>query len=207
VADRATERQFETDARELLDALRVATAALAEASIDALTIGGIAVAALSRPRWTHDIDLLVRPADALRALDALADAGMATEQTDPAWLFKAFHGDVLIDVIFRSHGDLYLDDEMVARSRIVEFGGVDLRVISPEDLVVFKALVHDERSPRHWHDALAILTRCDIDWEYLEARSCHGRRRVLSLLLYGQSNDLPIPREAVSSLWRLLDEA
>ena len=200
------DRQFETGADELTEALRQVVKAIEAAQIDYVMIGGIAIAVLSRPRWTHDIDIMVRPEDALAALDALAASGMETEQTDMAWLFKAFYGSVLIDVIFRSHGDLYLDDEMVRRSNTQLFRGHDVRVIAPEDLLVFKALVHDEHNPRHWHDALALIARCDLDWDYVLHRARHGRRRVLSLLLYAQSNDLPVPRTAVEELWTLLTE-
>jgi predicted nucleotidyltransferase len=201
------ERQFETAEAALVDALRLVAKGLDAADVDAVLIGGLAVATLGRPRWTHDIDMMVRPEHAIRALDALAMVGMDTEQTDLAWLFKAFHGDVLVDLIFRSHGDMYLDDEMLGRSSMRRFKGVDVRVVSPEDLLVIKALVHDEHNPRHWHDALALITRCDLDWEYVQWRARHGRRRVLSLLLYAQSNDLPVPRSAIESLWQSLSES
>lgn len=52
-----------------------------------------------------------------RALHALEQAGFATEERDPRWLFKGWKYDVLVDVIFRSWGDVYLDDEMLERAR------------------------------------------------------------------------------------------
>ena len=202
----AIDRQFETTEAELLETLGRVVSTLGAAGVEGVLIGGIAVAALGRPRWTHDIDIMVRPEHALRALEALAQAGMETEQTDHAWLFKAFDGDVMIDLIFRSHGDLYLDDDMVERSRRAPFKGVDVSVMAPEDLLVFKALVHDEDNPRHWHDALALIARCELDWDYVRRRARHGRRRVLSLLLYAQSNDLPVPRSVVHGMWTDLEE-
>ena len=33
------------------------------------------------------------------------------------WLYKAWKDGVLVDVIFRSSGEVYLDDEMVAAGR------------------------------------------------------------------------------------------
>jgi predicted nucleotidyltransferase len=201
------DRKFETAEEALIEALVVMNETLKNAEVDCVLIGGIAVATLGRPRWTHDIDIMVRPEHAVRALEALASAGMETEQTDLGWLFKAFHNGVMIDVIFRSHGDLYLDDEMLVRAADHEFKGVPVRVIAPEDLLVFKALVHDEHNPRHWHDALALITRCELDWDYVRRRARHGRRRVLSLLLYAQSSDLPVPRDAVEGLWADLHES
>ncbi len=90
---------------------------------------------------------------------------------------------------------------MLRRARRLVFDGTSVNVVSPEDLVVIKAIVHDEQSPRHWHDALAILADRELDWQYLALRARHGARRVLSLLIYAQSNDLVIRDEAISSLF------
>ena len=78
----AIDRQFETAEAELLETLDRVVSTLADAGVEGVLIGGIAVAALGRPRWTHDIDIMVRPEHALRALEALGGAGMETEQTD-----------------------------------------------------------------------------------------------------------------------------
>ena len=66
--------------------------------------------------------------------------------------------------------------------------------------------MHAEYSPRHWHDALALIVACDLDWDYLARRARHGPRRVLSLLLYAQSNDLPVPARVVQDLFALVTE-
>lgn len=165
-------------------------------------MGGIGAATHGRPRWTHDIDVFVRPEDAGRLLRALGAAGFRTEQTFPDWLYKAFKHDVLVDVIFKSLGGILLDDEMLERAERVEFLGLPVCVMAPEDLLVVKALVHDEHMPRHWHDALAIVSRCDLDWDYVVRRARrHGARRVLSLMLYAQSNDLVVPARPIRQLF------
>ena len=169
-------------------------------------IGGIASALHGRPRWTHDVDLLVRPHDAERVLDALAAAGFAVQRTDDFWLFKGIKEGVLVDVIFRSTGDIYLDEEMLARSTLEEFNGLRMRVVAPEDLVVIKAVVHDEKTPRHWFDALGIIARTELDWDYLVRRARRAARRVASLLLYAQSNDLLVPQRAVGELLDMFQE-
>jgi predicted nucleotidyltransferase len=177
-----------------------AITALERSGVPYAFIGGIASALHGRPRWTHDVDLFVRPEDAGPALDALGEAGFATQYTDPFWLYKGIKDGVLVDVIFRSTGDIYLDDEMLARSSIEEFKGLRLRVVAPEDLVVIKAVVHDEKTPRHWFDALGIIARADLDWEYLVRRARRAPRRVAALLLYAQSNDIAAPASAIRSL-------
>jgi hypothetical protein len=191
----------EADEATFLDAFESAVAALERGRVPYVLMGGLASAVYGRPRWTSDIDLLVKPEDARRALDALADGGFVTEETNPHWIYKAWRDDVVIDVIFVITGGIYLDDDMLARSRIAAFKGRDARVIPPEDLVVIKAVVHDEPSARHWHDALSIVATTELDWDYLVRRAAFGARRVLSLLIYAQSSDLVVPERAIRDLF------
>lgn len=185
-----------------LDVLREAARALAEAGVPHVFMGGLASAAMGRPRWTHDIDVFVKPEDNRRVLDILGAAGFATQETDPAWLYKALKSEVLVDVIFRSAGRVALDDEMVERARISEVAGILVPVISAEDLIVIKALVFKERAPRHWYDALALLQRTDLDWDYLVRRALrYDSGRVLSLLVYARSEDRAVPAEALDRLF------
>ena len=164
-------------------------------------VGGLASSLYGRPRTTRDVDVLVRKDDAKRALDALDSVGFATEETNPEWIYKAWRDDVTIDVIFWLKGDIYLDDEMLARARLLDLDGVIVNVVPPEDLVVIKAAVHDEQTPRHWHDALGVIADNELDWDYLARRARHSARRVLALLIYAQSNDLVVTDDVVRSLF------
>ena len=184
-----------------------AVAALERARLEYAFMGGIASTGLGRPRWTHDIDVFVRPATAESALEALAQAGFDTERTNPQWLFKAFKDGVLVDVIFHSTGGFYFDDEMIARCVQRDFMGHCVRLIAPEDLLVIKAVVHDERGPRHWHDALGVIGVNDLDWDYLLRRSRQAPRRVLSLLVYAHSLDLAVPNYVVRTLYQQIYES
>jgi hypothetical protein len=189
------------DETRFVRVLHDAVTALDEAGVFHLVIGGIGSTLVGRERWTWDIDLLVAPDDARAALVALGQAGFTCEETDRQWLFKAFRGDVLVDVIFQSAGGLHLDDEMRRRATTAEFKGVQIRLAAPEDLVVMKALAHREETPRYWHDALAIIARTPLDWDYLVARARYGPRRILSLLAYAQSEDLLVPDSALRALF------
>ncbi|HEV2686080.1 MAG TPA: nucleotidyltransferase, partial [Actinomycetota bacterium] len=186
--------------------LKEAVDALEGAEIPYGLLGGVASAVLGRPRWTHDADVFVRPADAPAALETLARAGFDTQQTNPHWLFKGIKDGVLVDVLFRARGDIYLDDEMIERLVDANFHGVELKTIPPEDLLVIKAIIHDEEPPRHWNDAIAILASCNVDWDYLLRRARSGPRRVLSLLLYAQSSDVAVPNAPVKELFSLVFE-
>jgi predicted nucleotidyltransferase len=178
---------------EVLDVLRTS-------EVTALVIGGVAAAIFGRPRWSDDVDLFVRAEDALPLLRALAGRGFDTDETFPDWLYKAFKDGVLIDLIFKSAGDIYLDDEMVERSCAETFRGRSIPVVAPEDLVVMKAIAHSEPTARYWYDALGILSRVELDWEYLLRRARQGPHRVLSLLVYARSNDIAVPDAAIDRL-------
>ena len=182
-----------------------AVEALDAKGVPYLVMGGLAAAAYARPRTTEDIDLFVKPEDATHALAALAAAGCEVEETDPMWLYKAWMDGVLIDVIFRSSGEIYLDEDMVERAVERDIRGTRTRVISAEDFLVIKAVATTEQGSHHWYDALGIIARHPIDWAYLVERARQaGPRRVLSLLLYAESNDMAVPAEAVERLFTIV---
>src|SRR3546814_8032964 len=101
------------DEQDLLATLDDVVRCFEENGTDHLLMGGIGSFAMARPRETHDIDVFLRPGDVERALDLLDQHGFETTVTDPAWLAKAVKRTVLVDLIFRSSGEIYLDEEML----------------------------------------------------------------------------------------------
>jgi hypothetical protein len=201
-----------SDERAFEEVLDLAVQALDASSVHYALMGGVAATALGGHRYTHDIDVFVRPQDAERTLSALAAAGFEPERTDPNWLFKAKHSDIEVDIIFRSAGPVFFDAQMIERSARAEFHGRSLRVIAPEDLFIIKALVLNEHSlgldehcMRHLNDLLSIVRLRELDWDYLLRRARVGPRRVLGLLLYAQSLDLLVPNRVLKDLVRMLD--
>lgn len=190
---------------EVTRVLGHALEALDAKDVPYLVMGGLAAAVFARPRTTEDIDIFVKPEDANDALDALGAAGFDVEETDPMWLYKAWLDGVLVDVIFRSSGDVYLDDEMLARAVEHDLRGSRTRLMSAEDFLVIKAVAATEQGSHHWYDALGIIARHPLDWDYLVERARQaGPRRVLSLLLYAESNDMAVPAEAVERLFTIV---
>src|SRR5881409_1209012 len=110
------DHEGEDDTEQFLLALDETVAALDADGVPYMLMGGIASTCMGRTRWTHDIDLFVPPDAGRRVLDALDRAGFETEETYPDWLFKASKYDQLVDVIFRSSGDIVVDDEMLERA-------------------------------------------------------------------------------------------
>jgi predicted nucleotidyltransferase len=177
-------------------------AALREADIQFLLIGGVGSCVFGRDRGTRDIDVFVRPESAENALSALAARGFRTKKEYEHWLYKGWKDDVLVDVIFRSSRDILLDQEMLDRARVETFRGREVPVAPPEDLVVMEAVAASEDTPRYWYDAIAIIGQTELDWDYLVARARQrGARRILSLLLFADSVDLVVPPEPIEALY------
>lgn len=189
------------DAEAFARVLGRAVRALEREGVPYAVFGSLVSDLFGRPAPSGDIDLLVRPGDADRALDALASEGFTTERLDPTWIYKACLQGVLVDVIFRLKGDIYLDDEVMEHTRVVDLAGYDVRVISPEDAAMIEAVSNEAQSPDHWYNAVGIVARSDLDWDYLLRRSRHAARRVLSLLVYCDSTDVPIPSRVIAALF------
>jgi len=192
------------------DTLQRSVKTLAARDVPFGAIGGIAAVVWGRPRWdpaSADIDLMLRPQDADEAQAALVEEGFEVVSTvDEHWLRRVRRDDVGVDLIFRAAGDIYLDEDMLERIAEREFEGVTLPVVSAEDTVVMKALAFSEQTPTYWAEALSIIARNDLDWEFLLRRARHGVHRVLSLLVYAQSQDLAVPAAAIRALFALVQE-
>ncbi len=189
---------------QFLRVLDEAVAAVQRSDVPYVFIGSIPTVLLGQPRWAEgeeDVDFFVKREDARRALGALGDAGFATQETHPQWLYKGKKDGVVVDVIFRSSGDVYLDDEMLERAVEVDFKGRKVRLAPAEDMALMKALAHSRDTPTYWHDSVGILSQSEIDWDYLVRRALrHGARRMLSLLVYSESNDLVVPDWVIEKL-------
>lgn len=190
-----------TSGSVLLVALDAVTKTLERAEVPYLFIGGLASSVLGRRRPTENIDVLVRPGDGEAVLAALAGTGFDPVDSEDQWRLTARNGGgVMVNLVLRSCGDIYLDEVMLDHSRFETLEGREIRVIGAEDLVVMKSLIHDEAGSRHWFDALAVVGQRDLDWPYLLERARCGPWRVLSLLAYAQSQGLPVPRSTLLAL-------
>lgn len=192
-----SEERMEAFRTVLEDAIAISE----QAQVPYIAGGSTASNLWGRPSPIGDIDIIVRPPDAKRLLKAFKAAGYETDESEPQWLYKAKKDGITVDLIFEMEGALYLDDEMLSRAALEEVEGVRLRVMSPEDYVVTQALSTKEETPNYWYNALGVLGKSNLNWDYLLERASHGPRRVLSLLIYGQSQDLPIPDHAIRRLF------
>jgi predicted nucleotidyltransferase len=152
-------------------ALKKAVAALRESGIPFLLGGSLAVWARGGPETRHDLDLVVKPEDAERALAVLEEAGMRPEKPPEEWLFKAWDGEVLIDVIFHPRG-LEVTDELMERGEMLHVLGISIPVMSLEDVLATKLLaLHEHQLDYTPLVGIARAVREQIDWRYLRERT------------------------------------
>jgi hypothetical protein len=159
---------------EILDTLKKCAAALDDAGIRFMIGGGVAAWARGGPESVHDVDVMVTPADAERALEVLESIGLRGERPPEGWLLKAWDGDVLVDLIFEPQG-LEVDDDAFRRSELLNVKAMEIPVMPIADVMVSKLLALNER----WLDYDQLLQmgracREQVDWEEVRRRTAHS---------------------------------
>ncbi len=154
-------------ADELTESLKRAAAALQEQGIPFVLGGGLGCWARGGPPSSNDIDLMVKPEDAERAQEALAEAGMRPSSPPEQWLLKAHDGEILVDVIFEPSG-MRIDDEVIARGEELSVMAMRMRVMNLTDILITKLMALEEHSADYGD--LILITRSlreQIDWARL----------------------------------------
>ena len=151
--------------------LKRAAAALREAGIPFLLGGSLASWARGGPETTHDLDFMIKPDDAERALEVLGEIGMRPERPPEEWLLKVWDGDVLIDLIFGPSG-LEMTDDVIERGETLNVLSMEMKVMSLEDVLTTKL----EALTEHELDYSGVLQiaralREQIDWATVRDRT------------------------------------
>jgi hypothetical protein len=152
-------------------ALKRSAAALRDADVPFLLGGSLASWARGGPETRHDLDLMIKPEDAERALQALVDAGMRADEPPEEWLVKAWDGDVLVDLIFGPKG-LPMTDEVIARGEPMPVLGMEIRVMALEDVLTTKLMALSEHALRY--ESLLQIARAlreQVAWDTVRART------------------------------------
>lgn len=155
----------------LLQVLKRVAALLRDNDVPFALGGGLAIWAHGGPASEHDIDMVIREADAERALEVLAAAGLRTERPPEGWLVKAWDGDVLVDLIYQPIG-LEIDDDFLARCPPLDVHALTMPVLSVEDVLTTKLLSLTEHH-LDYGPALeyARSLREHVDWAVLRRRT------------------------------------
>jgi Uncharacterised nucleotidyltransferase len=166
-SERAAEHPFPS----IEASLKKAVAALREAEVPFLLAGSLAVWARGGPETRHDLDFVVKEEDVERAIGVLENAGMRAEKPPEEWLWKAWDGEVLIDVIFRPRG-LEVTDEVIRRGDDLHVLGITIPVMSIEDVLATKLLaLHEHELDFTGLVRIARAVREQIEWRYLRERT------------------------------------
>lgn len=156
---------------KIKESLKRAAGALNDADVPYMLGGGLAVWARGGPATTNDLDLMVRPTDAERALEVFEHQGMETERPPEGWLYKAWDDGVLIDVIFRQNGEP-VDDDLFQRAERLEVYAVPMYVMSVDDVMVSRLKALDEHHLDYERPLeFARALREQIDWRSVRERT------------------------------------
>jgi putative nucleotidyltransferase-like protein len=169
----------------IAQSLRRATAALRDAGVPFMLGGSVACWARGGPRSQNDVDLVVPPDDAESALAALEQAGMRTERPPEEWLYKAYDGDVMIDVIFQPTGMPRVTRELIEEAEVMSVLAIAMPVMSLEDVLASKLLsLSEQRLDYAPVVEIARALREKIDWPSLMERTSESpyARAFFSLL-------------------------
>lgn len=152
----------------LLAPLQALQNLLAQFNHQGVIIGGIAASLLGTPRFTVDLDaiLLLSTDDIPELLQEAARQGIepripdaiAFARKNRVLLLRHTASSTDIDL---SLGILPFEYEMVERSNLVKVGKLQLRLPTPEDLIIMKAIAH---RPKDLMDIQAIAaSHHDLD--------------------------------------------
>jgi hypothetical protein len=176
---------------DLLEAVKVTTDILISARIDFALCGGIAVYARGGIPTDHDVDVVIQSEDAQRALDALSEAGLRTESPPEGWLVKAYHEDVLIDLIYRPV-DRPVTAATLADVDQLPVGPVRLPVLSASELLIHSlGTLNDQECDFSDPLRLARAIREQIDVERVRAETKDSPYARAFLVLAEELNILP----------------
>jgi hypothetical protein len=171
------------------DVYREVLSVLLKAKVPFLVGGAFALESYTgwlRP--TKDLDLFVQPADRLRLMQRLSEAGFRTEWRFPHWLGKAYKEESSIDIIYSSGNGLCTVDEAWFNYALpAEVLGVPVKVVPAEEMLWSKAFVMERN--RYDGGDIAHLLRAraqSLDWARLLFRfGAHWRVLFSHIILFG----------------------
>jgi hypothetical protein len=151
--------------------LKRSASALKEAEVPFMLGGSLAVFARGGPESCSDLDLVIKPEDAERALAVLVDIGMRRDDPAEDWLMKAWDGDVLVDLIFAPLG-LPIGDQIIASADRITVFSIEMPVMRLEDVFATKLMSMND----HYIDYAGLLklvraVREQVDWDEVRART------------------------------------
>lgn len=134
--------------------------------------GALALGAWGAPRATKDVDVtvFVDETQLPRVLDSLERAGVMVDRTSAAkevariGLFRGRLGRIVVDVFMLGHPQY---EDMARRVQRIRDDGMELSVISPEDLAIHKLVFGRDKDVADLERLLAV--RRELDFQYVRS--------------------------------------
>ncbi len=155
---------------------RVIAAARAEGL--GFSLGGAFALATYTGYWrnTKDLDLFILPETRDPMVDLLTRAGLDDYydvlEYDRGWIYRAHHGDTIVDVIWATaNRRAFVDEAWLTRGPEIDVRGERVRIIPVEELLWAKLyILHRDRCD--WPDVLNLLytSGATLDWQHVLER-------------------------------------
>lgn len=161
---------------EQLEFLKMIATRLDQAGIPYMLSGSVAMAVYSEPRMTRDIDIVVeyRPEDAARLAslftdNCLVDPDDVEDAARREGMFNVIHREWVMKADFIARKAAPFRQEEFSRRTRVRIEGIEVSVVTPEDLILSKlAWAKDSGPGLQTRDVQVLVsTRTDLDWTYL----------------------------------------
>jgi hypothetical protein len=158
-----------TPQHPIITALNSVTELFTRMDVPYMVFGGIANSIYGNPRQTFDIDIkFILETDIEQFLEGLNRIGRVLPEYPIKFISETnvipidVHG-IKVDLV---RAELPFEKEAIRRSRPVNFLGIGIKVCTPEDLIIHKAVSVREKD---WADIQFIIENMknDMDWDYL----------------------------------------
>lgn len=164
--------------KSLLDVLKDVVVRFDQSGIPYFLVGSLATMYYGRPRFTQDVDLVVR----IKARQVQLFEGLFPIEDYYCPPREVIHDEVIrrgsfniisqdsgvkIDIVLDKETDFYIS-EFNRRKKIEIAPGVEVFIASPEDLILKKLDFYREgQSEKHLNDIRDILVNVQVDDQYL----------------------------------------
>ena len=157
--------------------LKIVTERLQKGGIPYMVTGSVAANFYTTPRMTRDIDIIVeleqKRSETLVSLfskDFVVDRELIESAIRRKAMFNIIHREGVLKIDFIVRKDTEFRRLEFERRRYIEFEGIGINVVSPEDLILSKlSLAKESGSEMQINDVKNLMrTVSDLDRDYIE---------------------------------------
>lgn len=158
----------------LIEVLKKLIATCRRQKVKLVICGGMAVSVMGRPRTTYDVDavLLVEERKLAELLQKFSRVGFKYDKREPV---KNIRGNPFVTLVyskFKTYVDLFIarssfQKQILKRKKTVKLAGIEVPLITAEDLILMKLLSGRERDLEDVREIL-IENKGRLNFRYLK---------------------------------------